>query len=170
MIFFLGSGICSDVHMLAALWPYSGKRYMQMFPQPQHPPAQHGPHMPPPVPAPMPPPTYDEDSGPPAAAQQPHRGYMYYPPYGYPPQVSSCVIFHLHDGPYFLSFLAHDARYASSRAARRIHARSVHATYAISSGDASSEWYVMLSFYPAFIDIDNANYSHVFPCYGPNAT
>ncbi|KAF8972204.1 hypothetical protein BDZ97DRAFT_1913428 [Flammula alnicola] len=75
-----------DASQVSALWPYSGKRYMQMFPPPQHPPPQHA-HMMPPVPPPMPPPTtYEEDSAAPAAAQQ-HRGYVYaYPPYGYAPQ------------------------------------------------------------------------------------
>jgi len=73
----------------AAIWPYTGKRYMMMFPAPQHPPAQPSPHMIPPVPPPMPPPSYDED----AAAQAAARGYMYYPPYAYPGQVRACFIY-----------------------------------------------------------------------------
>jgi hypothetical protein len=88
----LGCGLIFLV--LAAIWPYNGKRYMQMFPPLQHPPAQHGAHMQPPVPTPMPPPSYEEDSAAQAAAQQQHRGYVYYPPYGYPPQVRClCAIF-----------------------------------------------------------------------------
>ncbi|PPQ95227.1 hypothetical protein CVT26_014918 [Gymnopilus dilepis] len=89
-----------DASQVAAIWPYSGKRYMQMFPQPAHPPAPHPAHMVPPagvVPGPpMPPPSYEEDSAAQQAAaavavgQQPpqHRGYVYaYPQYGYPPQM-----------------------------------------------------------------------------------
>ncbi|KAF9552068.1 hypothetical protein CPC08DRAFT_768596 [Agrocybe pediades] len=87
-----------DASQISAQWPYSGKRYMQMFPPPQHsqnsqnqPPPHPGAHMVPPVPQPMVQPTYEED---PAAVQaqaaqqqQQHRGYVYaYPPYGYPPQ------------------------------------------------------------------------------------
>ncbi|KAF5367587.1 hypothetical protein D9758_003719 [Tetrapyrgos nigripes] len=72
----------SDPTNVSAIWPYGGKRYMMMFPAPQHPPAQPSPHMVPPVPPPMPPPSYDED----AAAQAAARGYMYYPPYAYPGQ------------------------------------------------------------------------------------
>ncbi|KAF9048692.1 hypothetical protein BJ165DRAFT_1343003 [Panaeolus papilionaceus] len=73
-----------DASQVSAMWPYSGKRYMQMFPAPQHPPAQHPPHMGPPMPPPMPPPSYEEDS----AAQAANRGgYVYaYPPYAYPTQ------------------------------------------------------------------------------------
>lgn len=72
--------------MLAAMWPYNGKRYMLMFPQPQqqHQQQQHSPHMQPPGQVPMPPPPYEEDP----AAQAAARGYVYaYPPYGYPGQV-----------------------------------------------------------------------------------
>jgi hypothetical protein len=65
----------------AALWPYSGKRYVQLFPPPQHNVPQQSPHMAPPGPPPMPPPSYEEDQ---AAA----RGYVYAPyPYAYPGQV-----------------------------------------------------------------------------------
>jgi len=76
------------------MWPYSGKRYMQMFPPPQHPPAQQPSHMVPPIPPPIPPPSYEEDSAAQAAAAS--RGYVYaYPPYGYPPPVcpftESCI-------------------------------------------------------------------------------
>jgi PAB1-binding protein PBP1 len=72
-----------DAKEVSAMWPYSGKRYMQMFPPPQHQPPQHSPHMAPPGPPPMPPPSYEEDS----AAQAAQRGYVYaYPPYGYPGQ------------------------------------------------------------------------------------
>ncbi|KAG6885670.1 hypothetical protein C0993_011434 [Termitomyces sp. T159_Od127] len=70
---------------VATVWPYSGKRYAQMFPPPpQHPP-QHPPHsMPAPGPQQLPPPSYEEDS----AAQAAARGaYVYaYPPYAYPGQ------------------------------------------------------------------------------------
>lgn len=76
---------------IAANWPYSGKRYMQLFPSQPAPPQQQSPHMPPPgPPAQLPPPTFEENSDP--ASQQPPRpgpGYVYaYPPYGYPGQVS----------------------------------------------------------------------------------
>jgi PAB1-binding protein PBP1 len=74
----------ADAAQVATLWPYSGKRYMQLFPTPQHQPPQHPTHMAPLVPPPMPPPSYEEDSAAQAAAS---RGYVYaYPPYGYPAQ------------------------------------------------------------------------------------
>ncbi|KLO17196.1 hypothetical protein SCHPADRAFT_900824 [Schizopora paradoxa] len=66
-------------------WPYTGKRYMQMFPPPPAPPTQQAsPHMASHGPAPPPPPSYDED----AAAQAASRGYAVYAyaPYGYPGQ------------------------------------------------------------------------------------
>lgn len=68
---------------VSQMWPYSGKRYMTMFPTPSHQPQQqHSPHMAAPVPPPMPPPPYEEDA---AAAQG--RGYAYmYPSYAYPGQ------------------------------------------------------------------------------------
>ncbi|KAF9533809.1 hypothetical protein CPB83DRAFT_844552 [Crepidotus variabilis] len=72
-----------EASQVSALWPYSGKRYMQAFP-PIHPPTQQ-PHQPMPQPAVQapPPPSYEEDSAAQAAAA---RGYVYaYPPYGYPP-------------------------------------------------------------------------------------
>ncbi|KAJ7170680.1 hypothetical protein C8R43DRAFT_980460 [Mycena crocata] len=75
-----------EASQVSAMWPYNGKRYMLMFPQPpQHqPPPQHSPHMQPPGPVPMAPPSYEEDS----AAQAAARGYVYaYPPYGYPGQM-----------------------------------------------------------------------------------
>ncbi|KAG2017742.1 hypothetical protein CC2G_007227 [Coprinopsis cinerea AmutBmut pab1-1] len=77
----------ADASQVAAVWPYSGKRYMAMYP-PQHPPSQHPPHMnAPPVPSPMPPPSYEEDSAAQAAAAASARGYVYaYPPYAYPGQ------------------------------------------------------------------------------------
>ena len=80
--------VSTDMINVAALWLYSGKRYMLMFPPPQHQTQQHSPHMAPPGPPPMPPPSYEEDS----AAQAAARGYVYaYPPYGYPGQVDiSC--------------------------------------------------------------------------------
>jgi hypothetical protein len=71
-----------DASHISASWPYNGKRYMQMYPTPQHQPPQHSPHMGPPVPPPMPPPSYEEDS----AAQAAARGYVFYPHYGYPGQ------------------------------------------------------------------------------------
>jgi len=68
------------------MWPYNGKRYMLMYPPPQHAP-QHAQHMAPAVATPMPPPSYEEDSAAQAAAA---RGYVYaYPPYAYPGQVCS---------------------------------------------------------------------------------
>ncbi|OBZ72487.1 Uncharacterized protein C21B10.03c [Grifola frondosa] len=74
----------AEASAVSAIWPYSGKRYMQMFPQLPTQPQQQSPHMAPPVPPPpMPPPSYEEDS----AAQAAARGYVYaYPPYGYPGQ------------------------------------------------------------------------------------
>ncbi|KAF9479600.1 hypothetical protein BDN70DRAFT_932406 [Pholiota conissans] len=78
-----------DASQVSAVWPYNGKRYSQMFPPLQHPPAPHGGQMMPPMPPPIPPPSYEEDSAAQAAAQQQqqHRGYVYaYPPYAYPPQ------------------------------------------------------------------------------------
>ncbi|KAF8896389.1 hypothetical protein BD779DRAFT_1495640 [Infundibulicybe gibba] len=67
-----------EASQVSAMWPYNGKRYMQMFPLPHHQPQQHQ-QMVAPGPPPMPPPSYEED----AAA----RGYVYaYPPYGYPGQ------------------------------------------------------------------------------------
>jgi hypothetical protein len=63
------------------IWPYQGKRYMQMFPPVQAPQQQQSPHMVPPGPPPIPPPPYEEDQSIP-------RGYVYaYPPYAYPGQV-----------------------------------------------------------------------------------
>jgi hypothetical protein len=68
-----------DASGVAALWPYSGKRYMQMFPAPQHPPQP--PHMVAPPPTMPPPPPYEEDPNQRAAT----GGYVYYAPY-YPGQ------------------------------------------------------------------------------------
>ena len=66
------------------MWPYSGKRYIQMFPPlPNQQPQQQSPHMPPPVPQQMPPPPAYEEN--PEAAQQ--ARFIYYPPYPYPAQV-----------------------------------------------------------------------------------
>ncbi|KAG6820949.1 hypothetical protein H0H93_009185 [Arthromyces matolae] len=70
---------------IGPMWPYTGKRYSQMFPPLQHPPHQPPqPHnMPAPGPPPLPPPSYEEDS----AAQAAARGYVYaFPPYAYPQQ------------------------------------------------------------------------------------
>jgi len=73
-----------EATQVSGLWPYNGKRYAQMFPQPQHQPQHQQSHnMPVPGPPPMPPPSYEEDS----AAQAAARGYVYaYPQYGYPGQ------------------------------------------------------------------------------------
>ncbi|KAI0058177.1 hypothetical protein BV25DRAFT_1919547 [Artomyces pyxidatus] len=72
-----------EASAVSAIWPYQGKRYMQMFPPVAMQPQQQSPHMAPPGPPPMPPPSYEEDS----AAQAAARGYVYaYPPYGYPGQ------------------------------------------------------------------------------------
>lgn len=69
----------ADASQITQTWPYSGKRYMQMYPAPQHPPAPHNPHMPPPGPTPMPPPSYEEDQ---AAATAARGQYVYaYPGY-----------------------------------------------------------------------------------------
>ncbi|KAH9002958.1 hypothetical protein EDB86DRAFT_2894179 [Lactarius hatsudake] len=70
----------AEASAVNAIWPYQGKRYMQMFPPVQAPPPQQSPHMVPPGPPPIPPPPYEEDQSIP-------RGYVYaYPPYGYPGQ------------------------------------------------------------------------------------
>ncbi|KAN0139031.1 hypothetical protein V8E53_003419 [Lactarius tabidus] len=70
----------AEASAVNAIWPYQGKRYMQMFPPVQAPPPQQSPHMGPPGPPPIPPPPYEEDQSIP-------RGYVYaYPPYGYPGQ------------------------------------------------------------------------------------
>ncbi|KAL0955014.1 hypothetical protein HGRIS_003935 [Hohenbuehelia grisea] len=80
----------AEASTIAAIWPYNGKRYMQMFHPPPHPPQQQSPHMAPPGPPPMPPPSYEEDSAAQAAAA---RQYVYaYPPYGYPAQVYSLFL------------------------------------------------------------------------------
>ncbi|KAI0091301.1 hypothetical protein BDY19DRAFT_935038 [Irpex rosettiformis] len=78
----------ADASQVSANWPYSGKRYMQLFPSSPAPP-QQSPHMPPPIPpAQMPPPAYEENSDPNGQnAPRPGPGYVYaYPPYGYPGQ------------------------------------------------------------------------------------
>ncbi|KAI0325548.1 hypothetical protein GY45DRAFT_1260697 [Cubamyces sp. BRFM 1775] len=73
----------TDAAQVAPTWPYSGKRYMQMFPPIPQQPQQQSPPMAPPGPPPPMPPTYEEDP-----AAQAARGYVYaYPPYGYPGQV-----------------------------------------------------------------------------------
>ncbi|KAG5734677.1 hypothetical protein E4T56_gene18681, partial [Termitomyces sp. T112] len=74
-----------EVSTTGPSWPYTGKRYSQMFPPaPQHPPHQHPPHSMPPGPQQLPPPSYEEDSAAQAAAR---GGYVYaYPPYAYPGQ------------------------------------------------------------------------------------
>lgn len=70
----------AEASAVNAIWPYQGKRYMQMFPPVQAPPPQQSPHMVPPGPPPIPPPPYEEDQSIP-------RGYVYaYPPYAYPGQ------------------------------------------------------------------------------------
>ncbi|KAI0303768.1 hypothetical protein B0F90DRAFT_1893394 [Multifurca ochricompacta] len=70
----------AEASAVNAIWPYQGKRYMQMFPPVQPPPPQQSPHMVPPGPPPIPPPPYEEDQSIP-------RGYVYaYPPYAYPGQ------------------------------------------------------------------------------------
>ncbi|EKM58280.1 uncharacterized protein PHACADRAFT_252488 [Phanerochaete carnosa HHB-10118-sp] len=79
-----------EASQIAPQWPYNGKRYITMFPPLPAPPQQQSPHMAHPgPPAPMPPPTYEDQSSDPAAqaAQAAARGYVYaYPPYGYPGQ------------------------------------------------------------------------------------
>ncbi|KAJ6513285.1 hypothetical protein C8R45DRAFT_891327 [Mycena sanguinolenta] len=74
-----------EASQVSAMWPYNGKRYTLMFPQPPHQhPQQHSPHMQPPGPVPVQAPPYEEDP----AAQAVQRGYVYaYPPYAYPPQM-----------------------------------------------------------------------------------
>ncbi|KZP23766.1 hypothetical protein FIBSPDRAFT_918970 [Athelia psychrophila] len=68
-----------EASTISALWLYSGKRYIQMFPPPQQHPPQPPAHIAPPGPPPMPPPSYEEDT----AAQAVARGYVYAAPYGY---------------------------------------------------------------------------------------
>ncbi|TFK75248.1 hypothetical protein BDN72DRAFT_955246 [Pluteus cervinus] len=73
-----------EASQISAMWPYSGKRYMHMFPPPSHPPQQPSP-MAHPVPPAMPPPPYEEDPATHAARQ---GGYVYaYPQYAYPGQM-----------------------------------------------------------------------------------
>ncbi|KAI0649125.1 hypothetical protein C8Q79DRAFT_493325 [Trametes meyenii] len=74
-----------EASQVAPTWPFSGKRYMQMFPPIQQQPQQQSPPMAPPgPPQQMPPAPYEEDPNAQAAA----RGYVYaYPPYGYPGQM-----------------------------------------------------------------------------------
>ena len=123
-----GAYIC-----IAPQWPYSGKRYMQMYPVPQHPQPQHSPHMMPPMPPPMPPPSYEEDT----AAQAAARGYVFYPPYGYPGQVrvifcwNFCLILSIF-------CVAYDA-WNGARTARCLYAWSIYATYVPSRH--ASKWY-----------------------------
>jgi PAB1-binding protein PBP1 len=70
----------AEASAVNVIWPYQGKRYMQMFPPVQAPQQQQSPHMVPPGPPPIPPPPYEEDQSIP-------RGYVYaYPPYAYPGQ------------------------------------------------------------------------------------
>ncbi|THH33185.1 hypothetical protein EUX98_g967 [Antrodiella citrinella] len=76
----------AEASSIGSNWSYSGKRYMTIFPPaPAVQPQQQSPHMaPPPPPVTVPPPPYtDEDP----QQQQAPRGYLYYPPYGYPPQM-----------------------------------------------------------------------------------
>ncbi|KAI8980172.1 hypothetical protein BD414DRAFT_516611 [Trametes punicea] len=64
-----------EASQVAPTWPYSGKRYMQMFPPIQQQPQQQSPPMAPPgPPPPMPPAPYEEDP-----AAQAARGYMVQP-------------------------------------------------------------------------------------------
>ncbi|KAJ8508803.1 hypothetical protein ONZ45_g8961 [Pleurotus djamor] len=90
----------AEASSIAAMWPYNGKRYIQMFPPPQQHPPQHSPHMGPPhAPPPMPPPPYEEDSNGAAAAaaarSQQQQQYVYaYPPYGYPAQPMMPAMYH----------------------------------------------------------------------------
>ncbi|KAI0635916.1 hypothetical protein C8Q77DRAFT_1155659 [Trametes polyzona] len=73
-----------EASQVAPTWPFTGKRYMQMFPPIQQQPPQQSPPMAPPgPPQQMPPVSYDEDP----AAQAAARGYLYYPPYAYPGQM-----------------------------------------------------------------------------------
>ncbi|KAL1702267.1 hypothetical protein EV121DRAFT_210441 [Schizophyllum commune] len=86
---FKSGKVMDNAREVAPAWPYSGKRFMLMFPMPQQQqqqqPPQPSPHMVQPVPPPMPPPTYED---PDANQQAQARGYVYaYPPYAYPGQM-----------------------------------------------------------------------------------
>lgn len=96
---------------VSAMWPYNGKRYMQMFPAPTTPAQQQSPHMAPPVPPPMPPPSYEEvESNQQNAAAQ-SRGYVYaYPPY-YPGQPIMPGMAHPPPGAYMPSPYMHPMHY-----------------------------------------------------------
>ncbi|KZT73682.1 hypothetical protein DAEQUDRAFT_721755 [Daedalea quercina L-15889] len=73
-----------DANLVGPNWPYSGKRYMQMFPPLPQPQQQSPPMAHPPPPSMQPPPSYEPPED--AAAQAAARGYVYaYPPY-YPGQ------------------------------------------------------------------------------------
>lgn len=80
----------SEASQVGQNWPYSGKRYMTLFPPLQTPPQQQSPHMAPPGPPPqMPPQNFEDPSDPAAQAAQAaaRGGYVYaYAPYGYPGQ------------------------------------------------------------------------------------
>ncbi|KAI0784608.1 hypothetical protein C8Q75DRAFT_724367 [Abortiporus biennis] len=84
----------AEASAVSAMWPYNGKRYMQLFPPLPSQPQQQSPHMAPPQPPPpmqpAPPSTYEEDNNAAAAAAaaaaQAQARYVYYPPYGYPGQ------------------------------------------------------------------------------------
>ncbi|KAF7799771.1 hypothetical protein EIP86_011013 [Pleurotus ostreatoroseus] len=76
----------ADAAQVSAIWPYSGKRYMQMFPPLPAQPQQQSPHMPPPVQPQMPPPPAYEEAQDPAAQAAARGGFIYYPPYPYPAQ------------------------------------------------------------------------------------
>jgi hypothetical protein len=115
MLWFYILGVFND-SFLAANWPYSGKRYAQLYPPPQHTPQQHVPQHPPPMPpppmAPADPSQYPQgDPNDPnsQAAPRPPQYVFYAAPYGYPPQVS--LMFPWEEGSHL--FLSDDARNAA---------------------------------------------------------
>ncbi|KAH9838493.1 uncharacterized protein C8Q71DRAFT_751533 [Rhodofomes roseus] len=70
----------TDANQVGATWPYSGKRYMHMFPPLPQPQQQSPPMAHPPPPSMQPPPPYEPPED--AAAQAATRGYVYaYPQY-----------------------------------------------------------------------------------------
>ena len=85
---FLTLSVVSECIPAVAMWPYSGKRYMTMFPTlPAPVAAQPMPqHIPPTGPPAPPPPPYEEDQH--AAAARGYGMVYAYAPYAYPGQVS----------------------------------------------------------------------------------
>lgn len=122
--------------LAAAQWPYTGKRYLALFPAPttvSAPPPQASPHMQPHGPPPPPPPSYDEDAAAQAQAAASRGGYIYYAPY-YPGQVRDVDLGF--DAPGVTEpFLAPSTSYAANgrHATWCFYSDAVYATHALPS-------------------------------------